>query len=133
MTIKVDKTRVPDGNAGYFDPAFVERRDLLPGVQAQLIWGERIMMGIIDIEPNAVVPWHSHMHEQCGRVLEGSAWFELEGHEKTKLVAGEHYVIPGHVPHQVTATNEGCVALDIWSPIREEYISDDIGFFSASD
>jgi quercetin dioxygenase-like cupin family protein len=88
------------------------------------------MMGIIDIEPNAVVPWHSHMHEQCGRVLEGSAWFELEGHDKVLLVAGEHYVIPGQVPHQVTATEDGCVALDIWSPIREEYISDDIGFFS---
>ena len=130
MTVKLDKTRAPDGGAGYFDPEFVERRRLLPGVDARLIWGERIMMGIIDIEPNAVVPWHSHMHEQCGRVLEGSAWFELEGHDKALLVAGEHYVIPGHVPHQVTGTEDGCVALDIWSPIREEYISDYIGFFS---
>ena len=130
MTVKVDKTRAPDGGAGYFDPEFVERRRLLPGVDARLIWGGRIMMGIIDIEPNAVVPWHSHMHEQCGRVLEGSAWFELEGHDKALLVAGEHYVIPGHVPHSVTGTEDGCVALDIWSPIREEYISDDIGFFS---
>ena len=90
-------------------------------------------MGIIDIEPGAIVPWHSHPHEQCGRVLEGSAWFELEGFEKTMLVAGEHYVIPGHVPHQVTATSEGCVALDIWSPIRDEYISEDIGFFNNGD
>ena len=130
MTTQVDKKRAPDGTAGYFDSEFVERRQLLPGVTARLIWGERVMMGIIDFEPNAIVPWHSHPHEQCGRVLEGSAWFELEGHEKTKLVAGEHYVISGHVPHQVTATSEGCVALDIWSPIREEYISDDIGFFS---
>ncbi len=130
MTLQVDKTRTPDGTAGYFDPEFIERRQLLPGVTAQLIWGERVMMGIIDFEPDAIVPWHSHPHEQCGRVLEGSAWFELEGHEKTKLSAGEHYVIPGHVPHQVTATSEGCTALDIWSPIREEYISDDIGFFN---
>ena len=100
MKTKVDKSRAPDGGAGYFDPKFVERRQLLPGVEARLIWGERIMMGIIDIEPNGIVPWHSHMHEQCGRVLEGSAWFELEGHEKSKLLAGEHYVIPGHVPHR---------------------------------
>ena len=133
MTTKVDKSRAPDGTAGYFDPAHVERRELVPGVFAQLIWGERIMMGIIDFTPNAIVPWHSHPHEQCGRVLEGSAWFELEGHEKTMLVAGEHYVIPGEVAHQVTATDEGCVALDIWSPIREEYISDDIGFFNKGD
>jgi quercetin dioxygenase-like cupin family protein len=129
MTIKADKSRAPDGSAGYFDPESIERRRLVPGADARLIWGERIMMGIIDFEPGTVVPRHSHPHEQCGRVLEGSAWFELEGHEKVLLVAGDHYVIPGHVSHQVTATDEGCVVLDIWSPIREEYISDDIGFF----
>ena len=39
-------------------------------------------------------------------------------------------VIPGDVPHRVVATGDGCVALDIWSPIREEYISDDVGFFA---
>ena len=133
MTLQVDKKRAPDGSAGYFDPEYIERRQLLPGVTAQLIWGERVMMGIIDFEANAIVPWHSHPHEQCGRVLEGSAWFELEGHEKTKLEAGEHYVIPGNVAHQVTATSEGCVALDIWSPIRDEYISDEIGFFNGGD
>ncbi len=133
MTIKVDKTRAPDGCAGYFASEYVQKRELLPGVQARLIWGERIMMGIIDFEPEAIVPWHTHPHEQCGRVLSGSAWFELEGHEKALLVAGDHYVIPGHVPHQVTATSDGCTALDVWSPIREEYISDDIAFFSDSD
>ena len=133
MPMKVDKTRAPDGRAGYFTPSFIKPRQLLPGVTARLIWGKRIMMGIIDIEPDALVPWHSHHHEQCGRVLEGSAWFELEGHEKALLVEGDHYVIPGNVPHQVTATGQGCVALDIWSPIREEYISDNIGFFSKSD
>ena len=35
MTLKVDKTQSPDGGAGYFDPKYVERRQLLPGVDAQ--------------------------------------------------------------------------------------------------
>ena len=30
----------------------VARRELLPGVFARLIWGEKIMMWIIDIEPD---------------------------------------------------------------------------------
>ena len=106
----------------------VEKRELLPGVYARLIWGEKIMMGIIDIDPDTEVPEHSHPHEQCGRVLEGAAWF-YGGDSEQLLTEGDHYVIPGDVPHRVVATENGCTALDIWSPIREEYISDDVGFF----
>lgn len=104
----------------------VEKRVLLPGVAARLIWGEKIMMGTIDIDAGAVVPEHSHPHEQCGRVLEGAAWFYV-GDDERLLVAGDHYVIPGDVPHRVVAGEDGCVALDIWSPIREDYISGDVG------
>ena len=113
----------------FYNEEGVQRRQLLPGVEARLIWGERIMMGIIDIEPNAVVPAHSHPHEQCGRVLQGSAWFTVGGNRQL-LKAGDHYVIPGNVEHEVTATGDGCQALDIWSPIREEYISGDVRFFN---
>ncbi len=113
----------------FYDENEVERRKLVPGVEARLIWGARIMMGIIDIEPNAVVPAHSHPHEQCGRVLRGAAWFTVGG-DKKLLSSGDHYVIPGDVEHLVEATEDGCQALDIWSPIREEYISDDVKFFS---
>ncbi len=124
-----DKTKQPDGSPGYYAPNNIKGRELVPGVTVQVIWGERIMMGIITFAPNAVVPMHSHPHEQCGRMLSGTAWFELEGTEKTLLNPGDHYVIPGGVPHRVKATDEGCVALDIWSPIREEYIPEEIRFF----
>lgn len=113
----------------FYDENQVEKRELVPGVKARLIWGERIMMGIIDIDANAVVPLHSHPHEQCGRVLKGAAWFTVGG-EKQLLKAGDHYVIPGDIEHHVEATKDGCQALDIWSPIREEYISDDVQFFN---
>lgn len=113
----------------FYDENEVEKRELLPGVTARLIWGERIMMGIIDLEPEAIVPNHSHPHEQCGRILKGSAWFTVGG-EKKLLSTGDHYVIRGEVEHLVEATAEGCQALDIWSPIREEYISDDVQFFT---
>ena len=106
----------------------LNRRELLPGVYARLMWGEKIMMGIIDIDPDTEVPLHSHPHEQCGRVLKGAALFYV-GDDERLLVAGDHYVIPGDVPHRVVATENGCTALDIWSPIREEYISEDVAFF----
>jgi quercetin dioxygenase-like cupin family protein len=94
----------------------VERRELLPGVFARLIWGEKIMMGIIDLGPDKEVPEHQHPHEQCGRILSGEAWFYIgaNGVDDRKLLGtGDHYVIPGDVPHRVVATEKGCVALDI--------------------
>ena len=112
----------------FYSEKDVERRELLPGVFPRLIWGAKIMMGIIDIDPDTEVPEHQHPHEQVVRILEGAAWFYV-GHDEKLLVTGDHYVIPGGVPHRVVATAEGCVALDIWSPIREEYISDEVGFF----
>ena len=71
----------------FYDESEVEKRELLPGVRARLLWGEKIMMGIIDIDPGMVVPAHSHPHEQCGRVLRGSARFTVGG-QKRLLQAG---------------------------------------------
>ena len=34
----------------------VDRRELLPGVYARLMWGEKIMMGVIDIGLGTEVP-----------------------------------------------------------------------------
>ena len=104
---------------------------LLPGVKARLMWGEKVMMGLIDIEANSIVPKHSHPHEQCGRILSGSAWFKVGG--ETKLLReGDHYVIPGGVEHEVKTGDTPCFALDIWSPIRDEYLADDVRFFNAA-
>lgn len=97
-------------------------KELVDGVTAKLIWGEKIMVGIIDFQPFKEVPEHQHYHEQCGRVLSGSAWFTVNG-EKKLLQSGDHYVIPGNVRHKVQAGKDGCKALDIWSPIRDEYIT----------
>lgn len=119
-------------NQYFYSEKSVEKQELFPGVFARLIWGDRIMMGVIEINPDTEVPKHQHPHEQCGRILEGAAWFYV-GDDEQLLVTGDHYVIPGNVNHRVVATDNGCVALDIWSPIREEYIIGETSFFGKSD
>jgi hypothetical protein len=37
------------------------------------------------------------------------------------------------VPNRVVSTENGCVVLDMWSPIRDEYISDEVGFLFGSE
>ena len=105
----------------FFDQNEAKAIELVPGVTCRPIWGERIMMGLIDIAPGAEIPDHTHPHEQCGRVLSGAFNLTIDG--ETRLVReGDHYVIPPGVPHSATGTASASLALDIWSPIREDYL-----------
>lgn len=79
------------------------------------------MLSLVEIEPNAVVEAHSHPHEQVGMVLEGQAIFFIGEEEKT-LGKGDRYRIPGNVRHRVVALDQPVKALDIFYPIREDYL-----------
>jgi len=95
-------------------------RDLFAGVRARLVWGERIMLSLVEMEAGTTVPSHSHPNEQAGVVLEGEFVFEIGGQRK-RLRQGDLYFIPAHVPHGVVEVPTRAVALDIFSPPREEY------------
>lgn len=106
----------------FIDPANVKRRELAPGVTLRTMWGDKIMMSIVEIAPHAVVPSHSHPNEQAGTVLQGEFDFTIGGQTK-RLRQGESYIIPGGVEHGVVGTDGWSMALDIFSPPREEYKS----------
>ena len=94
--------------------------EMLPGVvRRTLSDGERMMLIEVTIENGAVVPLHSHPHEQVGYLVSGRLLFEL-GDEKRELSPGDSWLVPSNVPHQVTAL-EPSVAIDIFAPPREEY------------
>ena len=104
----------------FIDPSQVKRRELAPGVTLRTMWGDKIMMSMVEIAPNAVVPTHSHPHEQAGIVLQGEFEFTIGGEVK-KLRQGDAYVIPGGVEHGVVGSDGWSMALDIFSPPREDY------------
>ena len=53
-------------------------------------------------------------------LLEGRAVFTIGGEQKT-LGPGDLYLIPGGVKHHVVTLETPCRALDIFTPVREEY------------
>lgn len=113
---------------GYFNLDDVEAIELAPGVKAKLISGDKGMMSFVYIEPGAVVPLHSHPHEQMGTVLEGEMRFYLGSMnpEDSRLMkAGDVYVAPGGVPHSATTAHhdQPVLVLDFFSPPREDYIA----------
>jgi quercetin dioxygenase-like cupin family protein len=78
------------------------------------------MFALVDLEPGALVPNHSHPHEQAGLVLEGELEFEIGGERRT-LKAGDVYTIPGDVKHSARALAQKARVLDVFTPTREEY------------
>lgn len=91
-----------------------------PGVLMQSVIGGKLMANWVTIEPNSVVPIHHHPHEQLGVMLEGA--MELTIGDETRLLRpGDAYTIPPHLPHGARTREDGCVVLDIFTPVREDY------------
>jgi unsaturated pyranuronate lyase len=94
---------------------------IFPGVTIHTCACDKMMLSYVELQPGAVVEEHSHPHEQVGYLLEGRARFTIGGEEKV-LVKGDRWRIPGGVKHRVVALEEGAKALDIFCPIREDYL-----------
>ena len=104
----------------FYDVSSINRKEIVEGVTIRTMWGEKVMMSLIETAPHAVVPNHSHPHEQAGMMLQGE--FEMTiGGETRLLKPGDSYVIPGGVEHSVRCLDGWATALDIFSPPREEY------------
>jgi quercetin dioxygenase-like cupin family protein len=93
-------------------------RQLFDGILARTYWGSNILLSRVEMEADALAPSHSHPHEQAGVVLSGEMDFTIAGETRT-LHSGDMYIVPGGVEHEARAGAEGCVALDIFSPVRE--------------
>ncbi len=88
-------------------------------VSRTLTYGERLMLDEVTIDEGAVVPTHTHPHEQTGYLISGRFLFEL-GDEKRELGPGDCWLVPSNVPHRVTALAPS-LCVDVFSPPREEY------------
>jgi quercetin dioxygenase-like cupin family protein len=82
--------------------------------------GEHIMIVEVDFEPNAAGALHNHPHEQVTHVLRGQVRFTIEGKE-TVLETGERIHVAPMLWHSATATESGCLLMDIFSPPREDF------------
>ncbi len=90
------------------------------GVHVRVVHGERITLGVIELDAGSVVPEHSHEHEQLGICLSGSLVFRV-GDESRELRPGETWSIPGNVSHEVHVGPDGAVVLDVFAPTRDDW------------
>lgn len=97
-----------------------ETKEIKPGVRIRTFWANEMLLSMVDIDPHAEVPTHNHPHEQAGTIISGRLQMTIAG-EARWLETGDTYIIPGGVDHKAVAGDEPARALDIFSPVREEY------------
>ena len=105
----------------YFkDPEDREPMELVPGARTRTFWGDNMLLYLVEIDANAEVPKHTHHHEQGGIVIDGELEMGIGGEVKT-LKPGDMYIVPGDVEHYARCGSTPAKALDVFSPVREEF------------
>jgi quercetin dioxygenase-like cupin family protein len=106
----------------------VER--LKGGLLRQVIHTRNTTVARLSLSKGAFVPRHFHAAEQITTVESGSLRFVFEAGE-TVVSAGQSLEIPPDAPHEVHAL-EDSVALDIFSPAREDWRRGDDAYLRES-
>ena len=65
---------------------------------------------------------HTHPHCQCGYIIKGSFEAEING-EKSILHAGDCFYAEGNIPHGLICLEDNSVILDIFTPMREDFLN----------
>jgi quercetin dioxygenase-like cupin family protein len=98
----------------------LEILEIWHGVTGRVAAGENAALAWIELEPNTVVPEHRHPNEQTGILIRGTIAFTIDG-ETQQLRPGAMWVIPGDVPHTVTAGPEGAALAELFAPPRSDW------------
>jgi quercetin dioxygenase-like cupin family protein len=92
------------------------------GTERQMVVGERVMVCRLRFAPRVVTPPHEHPHEQITLVERGRVLFTIGGEQRV-AVAGDVLHFPPGSWHGATMLDEEVVLIDIFSPIREDFLT----------
>ena len=91
------------------------------GIQGMPIGLKKLMVNLVALDKDAIVPEHTHKHEQSTFIFNGELMFELEG-ERFMLGPGDGILIPANASHSARATRP-TLAYDCFCPPRRDYLS----------
>lgn len=93
----------------------------LEGIRRKtLVWGENTLMAEFLLDKGADLPHHSHPQEQTGYLVSGKL-IMIIGDKENTVRPGDSWCIPGGVGHGARII-EDSVAVEVFSPVREDYL-----------
>lgn len=91
------------------------------GIERQMVVGEQMMICRFRFAPLLVTPEHTHPHEQMSIVVSGRVRFFVAGTERIAS-PGDVLHFPPHCLHGATMMDEEVVLIDIFTPVREDFL-----------
>ena len=104
-----------------YDWDTVSEEEVMEGVRRKVIVGEKAMLVMYHIREGTEFPRHNHPHEQFAYILEGTFRMECDG-GTFDLGPGSVMHVPSGAYHGGHAVDGDVVEVDIFSPIREDYL-----------
>lgn len=103
----------------FVDVETLNEKEVIPGYRGRTIHTGTMTFMYWLVDAGAIMPEHSHEHQQVAHVLKGS--FELTVNGETALLEpGKVAVIPPFAIHGGRALTN-CQLLDVFNPEREDY------------
>ena len=98
---------------------------LLDGIGIKtLVFGDKSLLSEFQLAKGSQLPRHSHSYEQTGYLLAGKMRLHI-GSEVYEVEPGDSWCVPGQMEHQAEIL-EDSVAIEIFSPVREDYLPENL-------
>ena len=116
--------------------SFVKLNDLpeleiTKGIRARAVTTDTISVLHVVLDDGAILPEHSHYHEQVVNVIEGELELTVSG-EKYILKSGNVMVLEPNVIHSGRALT-ACKVIDIFHPLRADFAGSSFGGYSSDE
>ena len=111
-----------NGHPQHTDWARIPVERLEEGIERQMIIGENLMICRLHFAPHVVTPAHDHPHEQMTIVERGRVLFTIGDQERIAQTGDVLHFPPG-TWHGATMLDEDVILVDIFSPIREDFLT----------
>lgn len=102
--------------------------EIAKGILGRAVTAETVTVMHVALAAGAVVPEHSHYHEQVVNVIEGELELVVEGTSHS-LVPGRVMVLPPNVVHSGRAVT-ACRVVDVFHPVRDDFRGTGFGGYS---
>lgn len=105
----------------YFE-SFKTKQSVKPaaGITVKSVHLDSVMMTYMEFEPNTDLPEHAHPHEQITMIHQGKLEMTVDGQTKI-MQKGDVVIVPSNKTHSARTLEEPTIAVDAWSPPRQDY------------
>jgi quercetin dioxygenase-like cupin family protein len=118
----------PEFSKSAFSWDQVQKEELTPLLTRQVTHGDFSTLARLEMKATALVGRHRHINEQVTTVVSGSLEFRYDDGSTQRVIGGQMLRVPPNVFHEVVAL-EDTVAVDFFSPRREDWVRGETGYF----